>query len=351
MWWMAMSGVVPVGAEHVGGVVRPEVQSQLLPYVPVADVQGSLTVVGSNTMGPLMIRLAGEFMRQYPHVRVMVEAEGTEKALVGFLDGHAASRRGDGNIAGHTASNQIHLMASSRKLTASEIAAFVSRHGYEPTELPIATDAVAIYVHKDSPLKELTLDQVDALFSASQKRGHKASLATWGDVGLNHGAGLSPIRLIGRDRRSGTREFFREHVLLGGEFKELVQEVPGSASVIYEVARDRYAIGYSGIGYQTPLVRTLALADREGAPFVAPNIETASNGSYPLTRPLYLYVNKMPDEPMNPVMLEFLKFINSREGQEAVVSAGVYPLQARRASRNLALLGVGKAPMVVSTTK
>jgi phosphate transport system substrate-binding protein len=298
-----------------------------------------------------MMRLAGEFMRQYPNVRVMVEAGGTEKALVGFLDGHAASRRGDGNIAGHTASNQIQLMASSRKLTAAEVAAFVSRHGYEPTELPIATDAVAIYVHKDSPLKELTLDQVDALFSASQKRGNKASLSTWGQVGLNHGAGDTPIRLIGRDRRSGTREFFREHVLLGGEFKELVQEVPGSASVIYEVARDRYAIGYSGIGYQTPLVRTLALADREGAPFVAPNVETALNGSYPLTRPLYLYVNKMPDEPMTPVMLEFLKFINSREGQEAVVSAGVYPLQARRASRNLALLGVGKAPTLVSTTK
>ncbi len=338
-------------AEHAGGVTSPEVQGQVVAYAPIERLNGPLTVVGSNTMAPVLMRLAGEFMRQHPAVRVMVEAGGSEKAMRGFLDGHAESRRGDGNVSGHVASNQIQLMASSRKLTAGDVAAFVSRYGYEPTEIPIATDAVAIYAHKDSPLTGLTLDQVDALYSKTFKRGSRAPVVTWGQLGVNHGEGQAPIRLYGRDHRSGTREFFREHALLGGELKESVQEVPGSASVIYEVSRDRFAIGYSGIGYQTPLVKALPLAEKEGAPFVSPSAETTLNGSYPLTRSLYLYINKTPNEEMNPVVMEFLKFVNSREGQQAVVAAGVYPLPARRVTRNLALLGLGATPTAVSVGK
>lgn len=355
LWGLAVWSILipfdPAHAEHAGASVRPEVHPQLASYTPVERLTGRLTVGGSNTMAPLLTRLAGEFMRVYPGVRVMVESEGSEEALAGFVDGLARSRRGDGNLEGHLASSQIKLMASSRKLTPSEIATFVSRHGYEPTELPIATDAVAIYVHKDSHLTGLTLDQVDAIFSQTQKRGWKENVLNWGQVGLNHGEGKTFIRLYGRDRKSGTREFFREHVLLGGEFKDEVEEVPGAASIIYEVARNRFAMGYSSIGFQTPLVKAVPLAEKEGSPYVVPTAETTLNGSYPLARSLFLYVNKSPDQPLDPILLEFLRFANSREAQEAVVGAGAYPIPARRAARNLALLGSATQTVPVAMHK
>lgn len=125
---------------------------------------------------------------------------------------------------------------------------------------------------------------------------------------------------------------------MGWRFRPTLKEVPGSATLILEVSRDPYAIGYSGIGYQTESVRVLPLAPKAGMPFVLPSAETAKDGRYPLVRTLYLYVNKQAGDRKSPAVSEFLKFINSREGQDAVVRAGVYPLPPTQLQENNALL-------------
>lgn len=338
-------------AEQTGANGKPVVDSGIANYVAASGVSGRLTVAGSDTMQPLVVRLAAEFRRHHPEVKIGVEGGGTEAALAGFLDEHAQSRRGDGNVSGHLGSNGISLMASSRELTPLEIQKFVSRHGYEPTAIPIAQDAVAVYAHKDAPLPGLTLEQVDALFSKSRKRGLQ-EITTWGQLGLNNGWEQHPVRLYGRDKRSGTQAFVKDHVLLGGEFKETVKEEPGSASVVVAVARDPFGIGYSGIGFEASMVRALPLAEKAGMPFVKPSAESATDGTYPLRRYLYFYVNKKPNEELEAVLREFLKFVNSREGQAAVAKAGVYPLTSAQVAKNLqALTGDTKTASLFETTR
>jgi phosphate transport system substrate-binding protein len=155
-------------------------------------------------------------------------------------------------------------VSSSRELLDTERKQFSAARGYEPLAVPIAIDAVALYVHKDNPLTGLTLDQADAIFSTARQRGYKKDIRVWGDLGLGQGWESAPIQSYGRDRKSGTRAFFQEHVLAGGEFKPTLHEEPGAASVILALSRDQLGIGYSGIGLQTSSVRILPLAEIEG---------------------------------------------------------------------------------------
>lgn len=336
-------------AEHPGATGKPVVDSGLANYVPVAGVSGRLTIAGSDTMQPLVARLASEFRRQYHDVKIGVEGGGSATALTGFLDQHAQSRRGDGNVGGHLGANEVMLMASSRELTSEEIKQFTSRHGHDPIAIPIAQDAVAIYVHRDNPLPGLTLEQVDAIFSKTRTRGIQSEIATWGHLGLTNGWEQVPLRLYGRDQRSATRAFLKEHVLLNGEFKDTIKTEPGAASVIVAIAKDRSGIGYSGIGFEASTVRVLPLAEKLGMPFVKPSAESATNGTYPLRRYLYLYVNKEPGEELELILREFLKFVNSREGQATVAKAGVYPLPLAEVTKNLRTLTGGAKTASLAT--
>ncbi|MGH7773835.1 MAG: PstS family phosphate ABC transporter substrate-binding protein [Candidatus Binatia bacterium] len=340
-------------AEHGGGNGRPTVDAGLAAYVPAAEVSGSLTIAGSDTMQPLMTRLASEFRRYYPDTKIAVQGGGSDSAMEAFLQGIAASRRGDGNYRGHLGSNRPMILASSRPLTQHEREEARSAHGHEPLEIPIALDAVAIYVHRDNPLQGLMLEQVDAIFGTSRKRGLQQDITTWGQVGLADGWEQKPIHLYGRDKRSGTRTFFQHVALMDGELKGEVKEEPGSASEILAIARDPFGIGYAGIGFQASMVRAVPLAEAVGKPFVAASAEAAANGTYPLRRYLYLYVNvnKAPNTELKPVIQEFLKFVNSREGQGTAVKAGVYPLPLPEVAKNLqALTGAATATTAITAT-
>jgi len=334
-----------VSAQQLNSNGSPSLDPAIQSYTQTQNLEGRFTIAGSNTMYPLMTRLAAEFKRRYPGVQIGIEGRGS-KSLHGedasgsgpfwrMIQNKSVYRRGDGSDDGHHVSMQVHILASSTKLTPQEIRTFVSRYGYEPLEMPIALEAVAVYVHRDNPLPGLTLEQLDAIFSETRRRGLSSEIKTWGQLGLQDGWQEAPLRLYGRDQKSGTRAFIREQVLLAGEFRPTVKEVPGSAMLILEVARDQYGIGYSSIGYQTSLVRPLPLAPKAGMPFVAPSAESAMDASYPLTRSLYLYINKSPTDNMSSVITEFHKFINSREGQDAVVRAGAYPLSASQVEMNL----------------
>lgn len=342
--WMMLSSAFtawPLYAEqsHIrqtAAFIPPDTES----YVAQTQVSGRMTVAGSDTMQPVLSKIAMEFRRRHPDIKIAVQGSRDSKLSPEdlFVTGLSAMRRGDGDPSGHMGSYDVQLLASSRALTEEEIKRFTSRHGYAPTPVAIAQDAVAVYVNQENPIERLTLAEVDAIFSSTRKRG-LGDIAEWGQLGLAGSWAHAPIHLYGRDQRStGTRPFFKQVVMLDGDFKDTLTAEPGSASIIMAVGRDPYGIGYSGIGFQTSAVRAVPLSDRPDSPAVAPSIETVMDGQYPLSRPLYLYVNKDPDKEWDAKIFEFLRFINSREGQETVARSGVYPLSTLQLAQNMAVL-------------
>ena len=159
----------------------------------------------------------------------------------------------------------------SRKMKDAELQAFEQRFGYPPTAVPVAIDALAIFVNKDNPLRQLTLEQVDAIFSSTRLCGGPRELKTWGDLGLTGDWAKRPIQRFGRNSVSGTYGYFKEAALCRGDFRANVNEQPGSASVVQAISQSLGGIGYSGIGYQTASVHTLALARQGTTDFVEDN--------------------------------------------------------------------------------
>jgi phosphate transport system substrate-binding protein len=194
-------------------------------------------------------------------------------------------------------------------------------------------DALAVYVHKDNPVKGLTMQQVDSIFSSTKKGGGK-EIANWGQAGLTGEWANKPISMYGRNSASGTYGFFKEVGLKKGDFKPSVKEQPGSSAVVQGVGSDLGGIGYSGIGYKTSEVKAVPLG--ETGKFVEPTYENCVSGDYPLARFLYVYINKKPNAPMDKLTQEFLKFVLSKEGQEVVVKDGYFPLPKEVADEALA---------------
>ncbi|MGQ0812511.1 MAG: PstS family phosphate ABC transporter substrate-binding protein [Nitrospiraceae bacterium] len=332
------SSAIPAQSEPTTPGIRPVVDESMGNYAYVENLVGAFTVAGSDTMQPLVARLASEFRRVYPETKIAVQGSGSISAIDQFLYNQATIRRGDANPKGHLVSGHVSFLATSRPLSEGELKDFKSRNGYEPIGLPIALDAVAIYVNQENPIRGLTFEQIDGMFGATRKRAGGKDINEWGEVGLDGGWEHQPIHLYGRDKRSATREFFSQHVLLGGDFRGSIKEEPGAASVILSIARDPAGIGFGGVGLQSTLVRPVPIAETGGQPFIAPSAHTAADGSYPLRRALYLYVNKEPGQELKPVLLEFLRFVNSREGQQIVAKTGNYPLTAAQIAHNISLL-------------
>ena len=295
-----------------------QVDAGLTPYQRTSGVSGSLNSVGSDTMNNMMTLWAETFRKYYPSVKVQVEGKGSSTAPPALIAG----------------TSQFGPM--SRQMRATEIDQFEAKYKYKPTELKTSYDALAVYVHKDNPIQKLTLAQVEAIFGKSRKRGYKQNIATWGQVGLTGDWANRPISIYGRNSASGTYGFFKEHVLKNGDFKDTVKEQPGSASVVQGITEDRYGIGYSGVGYRTSGVKALAVAETDAGPFSNGSYADVQSGKYALSRYLYLYINKAPGRPLEPLVGEFVKLIFSKEGQEGVVKDGYMPLPAKLAQAELA---------------
>ncbi len=288
-------------------------------YQKVSGVSGTLNSVGSDTMNNLMTFWGEAFLKLYPNVKIQVEGKGSSTAPPALIAG----------------TSQLGPM--SRGMKPTEIDQFEQKYGYRPTQLRTSYDALAVYVNKDNPLARLTLAQADSVFSKTRKRGGKG-VKTWADLGLTGDWAARPVSLYGRNSASGTYGFFKEHVLENGDYKDTVKEQPGSASVVQGVTEDRFGIGYSGIGYRTSGVKALALAAKDGGPFLAGTYGDVVSGRYPLSRFLYLYLNRAPGQPLDPLVREFAKFILSKEGQEIVVKDGYLPLSAALVKEELAKL-------------
>jgi phosphate transport system substrate-binding protein len=224
-----------------------------------------------------------------------------------------------------------------------EVDQFEAKYGYKPTALRTSIDMLAVYVHKDNPIKALTMQQIDAIFSKTRKGGATADIRTWGDLGLTGEWASKPISLYGRNSASGTYGYFKEHALFKGDFRDDVKEQAGSSSVVQAVASDRFAMGYSGIGYKTADVRAVPLSAATGEDFVAAEPANAYSGDYPLSRFLFLYVNAKPGEGLDPLRREFVRYLFSKEGQSEVIKDGYYPVTAKIAADALAQIGVKSA--------
>lgn len=306
--WLLLVWAIAIGAGPAHAEEAITLDSNLKAYAKASGVSGNLNSIGSDTLNNLMTLWAEGFRKQYPNVKIQIEGKGSSTAPPALIEGTA----------------QVGPM--SRPMKSSEIDAFEKKYGYKPTSFPVAIDALAVYVNKDNPIKGLTMAQVDAIFSKSRRFGYKENLQRWGQLGLDGTWATMPLSIYGRNSASGTYGFFKEHALKNGDYKDEVKEQPGSASVVQGVTEDRGGVGYSGIGYLTSGVRPVPLAEKEGAPYKTATQGNAVDGSYPISRFLYVYVNKAPNKPLDPLVREFFKFVYAKEGQQVVVKDGFFPL-------------------------
>jgi phosphate transport system substrate-binding protein len=298
-----------------------DVDKSIPTYTKASGVAGNVSSVGSDTLANMMTLWAEEFKRQYPNVNIQIQAAGSSTAPPALTEGTS------------------NLGPMSRKMKDKELEAFENKFGYKPTAIPVAIDALAVFVNKDNPIKGLTIKQIDALFSTTRKCGADKVMTKWGDTGLTESWSNKKIELYGRNSVSGTYGYFKKKALCKGDFKNTVKEQPGSASVVQAVSASLNGIGYSGMGYKTSSVRAVPLA-KKGSKFIEANPENAVNGTYPLSRFLFMYVNKKPNQPLLPIEREFTKMILSQQGQSIVAKDGYIPLPAKVVAQTLKKLGL-----------
>jgi phosphate transport system substrate-binding protein len=307
----ATAALAQTSPEH-----RENSPTTLPSYQTIPGLSGNITSIGDATTTNLAARAIIEFRRIYPNV--------THNATAGLSSiGPAALLLGKADI-----------VPMSRALTPAEINIFEKKYGYAPTEVKVATDALAIYVDKRNPLPSLTLAQLDGIFSRTQRRGGKP-IDTWGDAGLTGDWAARPITLFGYGPGDGVHQTFRQQVLEGGEFRLSLLFEPAGSSIVQGVAADPEAIGCASVFFASKRVRAVPLEGADGH-FYAPTLENVRLQKYPLNRFLTICVNKAPGRPLAPATAEFLRFLLSAEGQQIIAAGGNVPLnpatamQARR---------------------
>jgi len=303
-----------------GAFAESRLDPQLADYQRVSGVSGNLSSVGSDTLANLMTLWAEEFKRTYPNINIQIQAAGSSTAPPALTEGTS------------------NLGPMSRKMKSKEIEAFEKKFGYKPTEIRVAIDALAVYVHKDNPIKGMSIAEVDAVFSSTRKCGGKQDITRWGQLGLSGAWANRDVQLFGRNSVSGTYGYFKKKALCKGDYRNTVNEQPGSASVVQSVTASINGIGYSGIGYKTSGVKAVPLAKKPGDAPIAATPGNAATGKYPLSRFLYVYVNKHPNKPVPPLEREFIKMVLSKAGQQVVIKDGYIPLSKSVVDKELAKL-------------
>ncbi|AVJ16484.1 PstS family phosphate ABC transporter substrate-binding protein [Serratia rhizosphaerae] len=288
---------------------------------PSGMLSGNLSSVGSDTLANLMSLWAQDFSQHYPNINLQMQAAGSSTAPTALAAGAAQ------------------LGPMSRPMKAAELSAFEQRYGYAPLAVPVAVDALVVLVHQDNPLPGLNLGQLDQIFSATRRCGEAAALRNWGQLALPGDWAQRSIQRFGRNSASGTYGYFKLRALCGGDFMARVNELPGSASVVQAVSGSLNSIGYASIGFRASGVRLLPLAER-GDRYVAPSAANVRNGSYPLARYLYIYINKAPHRPLEPLTAAFLDRVLSEEGQALVNQDGYLPLSPATLRKTRQALGL-----------
>jgi phosphate transport system substrate-binding protein len=311
-----------LGSASLAASAQSTVDPALPDYEPVSGVSGNLSSIGSDTLNNLMTLWAEEFAKIYPNVNIQIQGAGSSTAPPALTEGTA------------------NFGPMSRLMRSSEIQAFEERFGYPPTVVGTGIDTIAVIVNKDNPTQCMSVPQVDAVFSVSRRCGASDDISRWGSLGLEGAWANRDFTLYSRNAVSGTYGFFKDNALCGGDFKPGINEQPGSASVVQGVSESLNGIGYSGIGYMTSGVKAVALSREDGGECIEANADNAISGAYPLSRLLYVYVNKPPEQPLPPLEREFFRLVLSRRGQEVVLRDGYIPLPASVAARIREELGL-----------
>lgn len=232
--------------------------------------------------------------------------------------------------------NRSILGSAVEELFRPDDAAFAAKHGYLPFNVIVSSggrhevgriQALGVFVHPSNPLRHLSLEQIEAIFSATPRNG-RPPIRTWGELGLTGKWANRPVVAYGRERRQGASNYFRKRALSGADYSAIYRECRNSAAVVQAVADDVGGIGYSALAYTTAGVRALALSEREGAPVAEPSEEQAGALRYPLSYPLFISLHRRPGEPLPALAREFLRFTLSERGQQIVAENGYLPLPA-----------------------
>ena len=288
-------------------------------YEAISGVSGNLTSIGSDTLNNLMTLWSEGFRSFYPNVAVQIQGAGSGTAPPALVEGTA----------------QFGPM--SRPMRGTEIEEFEARYGFEPLPMRGAIDAIGVFVHRDNPVTCVSVQEIDAIFSSTRAGGADAAITTWGELGAEGEWADRAIATYGRNSASGTYGYFREVALFGGDYSADVREQPGSSTVIQGVASDLGGIGYSGVGYGTADVRALDIRGDDGTCYTT---DDAPEGTYPIARFLYVYMNVDPNAELEPLRAEFVRYVYSQQGQQDVVRAGFFPVTARIANLDLEAFGL-----------
>lgn len=262
----------------------------------ISHAAGKITVKGSDTMVVLAQKWAEVYMAKNPGVQIQVTGGGTGTGFAALQN------------------QTTDLCNASRKIKKAEEANCIIKFGKKPTEYQVCLDGLAVYVHASSPIKELTVQQVQELFTGKVRN--------WQEVGGPD----APVTLYSRENSSGTYEFFKEHVLGGKDFAASAQTMPGTAAVLQAVSKDKLGIGYGGIAYGAG-AKHLKIKKDAASPAIEPTIETVQNETYPIWRHLFIYVNPALDKGD---VAAYLKWMRTVEGQSVVKDVGYFPLPAKQ---------------------
>ena len=295
--------------------VRPDLDPTIPSYLPPDQISGELTISLSETMKPLVRTLVDDLVRRHPKLKVTFRGDGAETGLTSLLE------------------HRAEIAAMSRRMTADEIAEFIKEYGYEPTEVPVAGDALAVFVHKDNPIPGLALDELEAMFCRERHRGLRYNIDSWGLVGLMDEWFEAPVQIYGRNGKSRDSHFFRDEVCKGGTFRTQLVDGPGPASIVLEVGNDPYGIGFSSIGFRTSMVKPVPVALVKGGRYIDPSFQTTMDGSYPLRRQLYFYFAKPPQSASTTAFVELVRYALSRQGQQRALDLGYLPLSSVEIAR------------------
>jgi len=315
---VTMLGILMITTVGSGEVIKASsIDNNLPEYQAVKGINGHISSIGSDTLANLMTYWSQQFKQLYPDVAFSIQAAGSSTAPSGLTEKVSS------------------FGPMSRKMKTEEQAEFEDKFGYSPLAIPVAIDALAVYVNKENPIKGLTMPQVDAIFSSTNKCGYQGKISKWGDAGMSGSWTDDNIQLYGRNSISGTYGFFRKKALCKGQYKTAVSEQAGSAAVVEKISTEINSIGYSGIGYKTSGVRVVPLSEDANKPYITASVESAISGKYPLARFLYIYVNKKPGQALPALEKEFLKLVLSQQGQQSVTRDGYIALPAEVIAKTL----------------
>lgn len=288
-------------------------------YIKVHEAKGVIRSIGSSTVSGLVNAWADAFSKLHPGASVEVSGGGSSTATPALLN------------------SACDIAPMSRPMNDAELAQFKQKFGYEPLRIVIAIDALAVFVHKDNPIEALSLTQLDAMFSATRKRGG-SPVDTWGDLGLTGEWAERPVQLFGFGDLTGGYALFRDLVLDGGEYSAAMKAEPGSSAIVSAAGAYRGAVGFASQYFATARTRMVPIIGDDGVPH-EPTEATCIEGSYPLARRLFIYVNKKPGEPLPPNTTEFLAYVLSRQGQATATELGMFALPPELARDQIIAIG------------